>query len=219
MSQALYSTVYDAAQVRLTEFGEHLLEREADDLPTEHVVGQLLDLNQGLETAARLPLGADQDAVLGDLIERYALGAVGTDPFLRAQLPPVPTAGATVRRFVLGVNGKAVGVNSKLVGVGAALVPVTGPPVFNTTVLPGLPIGALTYTGDAGSTFEFDMPMSASTGGPQVMLLYVAGMQVGRVDFPLALQGNYFRLNRAGVPYLGTFQAVAAPFHVTLQPE
>jgi hypothetical protein len=123
MSQANYSLVYDAAQVRLKEFGEHIIELESDDLPDDLPVGQLVDLYQGLETAARLPTGPEQDAVLGDLMERYALGAVGIDPFLRAQLPAIPTTGAVVRRLVLGVNGGVARVNSAFVGVGAALVP------------------------------------------------------------------------------------------------
>jgi hypothetical protein len=204
MKQAPYSSVYDAASVRLAEFGQHLLELEADDLPDDLPVGQLLDLYQGLETAAGLRAGADQD---------------GIDPFRRAQLPAVPPTGATVRRLVLGVNGRAARVNGKLVGVGAELVPITGPPEFNTTLLPGQTIEALTYNGDPDSTFSFNMPMAASTGGPQQMLLYVDGGQVGRVDFPLTVEGNYFRLIRAGISYLGTFQVVAAPYHVTLSVE
>lgn len=123
MSQAPYSLVYDAAQVRLAEFGLHLLALEADDLPDDGPVGQLLDLHQGLETAARLPAGADQDAVLGDLMERYGLGAVGVDPFLRAQLPLLSAGGSQVVPLVLNINGYDVVVNGYLVGMGAVLVP------------------------------------------------------------------------------------------------
>lgn len=115
--------VFDAAQVRLAEFAQFILDREAQGLGTEPEELALLDLRFGLEVLAQLPPGGDQDAVAGYLIERYGLRAVGTDPFLRPLLPPVPVAGAAVRRFVLSINARALVANTALVGLGAELVP------------------------------------------------------------------------------------------------
>lgn len=212
-------SVTDAGYVALAQLGKLRLSLERDFQSTDHVDASLFDLRTGLEELARTADPVQQNILKGYLQETYGLRSVGTDPLLRPLLPPIPTTGATIRRLVLGVNGKAAQVNGKLVGVGAQLVPNAGPPVFNTTLTPGQTTGAVTYNGDPGSRFEFNMPMLASTGGPQQLLLFVAGVQVGRVDFPLMAMGSYFRLVRGGVSYLGLFQVVASPYALTLTPE
>lgn len=212
-------SVTDAGYVRLMELGRARVGLVQDFLPTERLDQSVIDLRSGLEKLARTADPVQQNILKGYLQETYGLLAVGTDPLLRPLLPPIPSTGATVRRLVLGVNGGVARVNNKLVGVGAELVAATGPPVFNTPLTPGQTTGAVTYNGDPGSVFEFDMPMLASSGGPQQLLLFVAGVQVGRVDFPLTAVGNYFRLTRAGIPYLSTFQVVASPYALTLLPE
>ena len=123
MLEAAFAPLFDAAQVRLAQFGQAVLSREARGLDTQAEEAALLDLRFGLEAIAQLLPGADQDAVIGYLIERYGLLRVGTDPFLRPLLPPVPVGGATVRRYVLSINARAIVANSTLIGVGAALVP------------------------------------------------------------------------------------------------
>jgi hypothetical protein len=212
-------SVTDAGYVRLAQLGQARLDLVRDFQSTEHIDTSLFDLRTGLEELARTADPVQQNIIKGYLQETYGLRFVGTDPLLRPLLPPIPATGAAVRRLVLGVNGSVAGVNGKLVGVGAELVAATGPPVFNTTLTTGQTIGAVTFTGDASDVFSFDMPMLASTGGPQQLLLYVAGVQVGRIDFPLTAAGNYFRLVHLGTSYLSTFQVIAAPYALTLNPE
>jgi hypothetical protein len=124
-----YASVYDAAQVRLDQFAAEYQRLKSEVLPYMRPVRQAIDLRLGLERAAKLPAGADQDTVLGYLIETYGLLAVGADPFLRAQLPLVPTQGATIRRRVLAGNGKAMLLSRKLVPTGARLVPNPPPTI------------------------------------------------------------------------------------------
>lgn len=124
MTEALNAAVFDAAQVELMEMGRTLLAREVAGRTTVRAEAGLLDLRFGLERAAQLLPGVDQDAVLGYLIETYGLLAIGTDPFLRPLLPPVPTAGAVVRYRVRAANGRAVGANARFIGSGAILSPV-----------------------------------------------------------------------------------------------
>jgi len=218
-SQLSAVSVTDAGYVRLMELGRARVGLVQDFQPTERLDQSVIDLRSGLEKLAGTVDPVEQNILKGYLQETYRLLAVGTDPLLHPLLPPIPATGATVRRLVLGVNGGVARVNGKLVGVGAQLVPNAGPPVFNTQLMPGQTVGAVTYNGDAGTLFEFDMPMLASTGGPQQLLLFVGGVQAGRVDFPLTAMGNYFRLIRGGISYLSTFQAVAAPYALTLTPE
>ena len=127
MTEAPNAAVFYAAQVQLMELGRTLLAREAAGLPTAAREASLLDLRFGLERAAQLLPGPDQDAVLGYLIETYGLLAVGTDPFLRPLLPPVPATGAVVRYRVRAANGRAVGANARFIGAGAVLAPVPTP--------------------------------------------------------------------------------------------
>lgn len=213
-------SVTDAGYVRLTQLGQARLELERDFQPTERVDASLFDLRAGLEELARTVDPVQQNIIKGYLQETYGLLSVGTDPLLRPLLPAIPATGAAVRRFVLGVNGRAVRVNNKLVGVGAALIAATGPPVFNTALSASLPtVGAVTFTGNASDTFEFNTPMSASTGGPQQMFLFVNGVQQARIDFPSDATGDYFRFKYGGISYLGTFQIVPLTFRVDLVPE
>lgn len=105
MLEATLASVFDAAQVRLAQLGQSILDREEMGLDTEPEELAALDLRFGLETAAQLPEGRDRDAVVGYLIETYGLNAAfAADPFLRPLLPPIPTAGATVRFYVLGTG-------------------------------------------------------------------------------------------------------------------
>ena len=123
MLEASFAPLFDAAQVRLSQFGQAILAREALGLDTGPEEMAVLDLRFGLEVIAQLPPGTDQDIVIGYLIETYGLLAVGTDPFLRPLLPPVPITGATVRRFIISVNSRAIVANSSLIGMGGTLVP------------------------------------------------------------------------------------------------
>ena len=127
--QVSLAQVYSAGIARATGFAQQLDALLA--LDDEQVQGQLADLVArvndlcfGLETAAQLPVGTEQDRVLAYLWNTYALGAVAQDPFLRPLLPPIPTTGATVRRFVLGTgNGRVLGNLGRLLGTRTTLEP------------------------------------------------------------------------------------------------
>ena len=121
--EAAFASVFDAAQVRLAQLGQTIVEREERGLDTEAEELAVLDLRFGLEVVAQLAPGKEQNQVLGYLIETYGLLAVGTDPFLRPLLPPVPATGGTIVRRVLAINNKALVVNGKLLSLGARLVP------------------------------------------------------------------------------------------------
>ncbi|TGE29794.1 hypothetical protein [Hymenobacter metallicola] len=110
-----------AAQVRLAELGAHLLYLEKECLPTFAVEASMLHLKLGLEQIALEADPGVREALAGSLQELYGLLAVGTDPFLRAQFPVIPTTGATVRHRVLVVNGKLLVVNSKLLVLSSTL--------------------------------------------------------------------------------------------------
>ena len=192
--------------------------------PVDNVVASIVDLRQKLEALGLTNDAAELLVLLAYLGETYGLPeAVYTDPVEHAKLPPVPANGAEVRPFVLGIQGgKVLRIQgNKLLGIGYRLVPNAGSPVFNRTLTPIDPTeGAVTFTGDSGDSFEFNAPMVASTGGPQQMFLYVAGVaqQAAGIDFPMDAIGEYFRLNYRGVAYLGTFQTVAGN-RVDLLPE
>ena len=124
--QALLSLVYSAGIARATGFAAQLDKLlAADDSVNEAAVvecaARLNDLCFGLETAAQLPAGAAQDAVLAYLLNTYALNAVATDPFLRPLLPALPLSGATVRYRVLAANGRPLRANGRLLAGGATL--------------------------------------------------------------------------------------------------
>ncbi|GAC1589671.1 MAG: hypothetical protein NVS3B25_07440 [Hymenobacter sp.] len=123
MPVASFGSVFDAAQVRLAQLGQAWLDAYAAARPTDRFEAALLDLRFGLETVAQLAPGPDQDTVVGYLIETYGLLAVGTDPFLRPLLPPIPASGATVRYLAYAINGKLLRDNGKAVAAGALLTP------------------------------------------------------------------------------------------------
>ena len=206
--QASTALVVDAGYVRITDLGQQYLYLRKNHQPTERVVRSIIDLRQKLEALALTTDSVQAATLKGDLQETYGLLSVYTDPLLRPLLPPIPGAGAMLRKLVLSINGSVTRFNGHLVGMGAYLVPVTGPPSYNTPFLPGVTIGAVTFTGAAGDVYSMDMPLPASTGGPQFAKLYIDGAQVGRVDFPLTAVGAGFSLLHAGVPYYG---ALAAP--------
>lgn len=123
MLEATFAQVCDAGQLRAAELGRELLRLDALGLPTAAVEQAIVHLRLGLEAAAQLAPGADQDAVLGYLIETYGLVAALTDPLLRPLLPPIAATGATVVRRVLGIGGRALSANSQLLALGATLIP------------------------------------------------------------------------------------------------
>ena len=123
MLEATFAQVCDAGQVRLAEMGAQLLRREANGLMTNAVENAIVHLRLGLEAAAQLAPGPDQDAVLGYLIETYGLLAALTDPLLRPLLPTIPATGSVVVRRVLGIGGRALSANGKLLAIGATLIP------------------------------------------------------------------------------------------------
>ena len=123
MLEATFAQVCDAGQVRLAQLGAYLLQRDGMGLPTADLEQSIVHLRLGLEVAAQLAPGLDQDAVLGYLIETYGLLAALTDPLLRPLLPPIPTTGATVVRRVLGIGGRALAANGKLIALGGTLIP------------------------------------------------------------------------------------------------
>lgn len=122
-NQATYASVYDAAQVRLAQFAREYQRLKDEGLPFMRPVAQALDLRLGLERAALLPVGVEQDTLLAYLIETYGLLAVAPDPFLRATLPVVPANGALVKRRPLSINGQVLRLNGKVLCLGAYLVP------------------------------------------------------------------------------------------------
>jgi len=211
----------DAGYVRLSEFGTRALALEAEYQPTDEIDAATFDLWMGLEKLALTSEVGQQNVIKAYLQETYGLLAVGLDPLLHSLLPPVPATGATVRPLVLGIQGgKVLGLQGgKVLGLDYRLVANLGPPVFNTRLLPGQTVGAVTFTGANGDYFEFNMPMNAATGGPQQMFLFVGGVQVAGIDFPADAVGDYFRLNYNGVNYLGNFQIVPTTSRVDLQPE
>ena len=123
MVEATFAQVCDAGQIRTAELGAELLRREGLGLSTTDVEQAIIHLRLGLEAAAQLAPGPDQDAVLGYLIETYGLVAALTDPLLRPLLPPIPVNGAVVVRRVLGIAGRALSANGQLLAVGATLIP------------------------------------------------------------------------------------------------
>lgn len=129
-NQASYTSVYDAAQVRLTEFAREYRRLKDAGLPYMRPVMQALDLRLGLERVAKLPAGVRQNILLGYLINTYGLRAVAQDPFLRAQLAPVPVQGAVVQALVRSANNKVRTVNGKLLRAGARLTPSLIPPII-----------------------------------------------------------------------------------------
>ena len=124
MVEATLALLYDAAQVRLAGFGASYLARTTAGLPTDVVTARLRHLHGGLEVLALLPIGSDQDAVAGRLIEVYGLLGVAQDPFLRPLLPAIPVAGANVRLRVRGGNDQARGGNLTYVNAPPLLEPL-----------------------------------------------------------------------------------------------
>jgi hypothetical protein len=217
--QASTPLVYDAGLVRLTELGKHHVYLRKNHQPVDSVVRSTIDLRQKLEALAVTTNVVEQNVIKGYLQETYGLLSVYTDPLLRPLLPPIPASGSLVQNFVLGLNGGVLAIDGKALVLKTALVAQTGPPVFNTQLVPGQTVGAVTYNGDVGDIFEFNMPMNTTNAGPQQMFLFIDGVQVGRVDFPMGGMGNAFRLRRQGLSYLDVFQAVNKTSHVDLQPE
>ena len=121
--EALFSAVYDAAQVQLSRRMLMLLTREKAGLATDRLVYEIVNLGLGLEVISQLGPGPDRDAVIGYLIETYGLLSTGTDPLLRPLLPPIPSTGATVSRFVLSINSRALRANNALIAIGGKLIP------------------------------------------------------------------------------------------------
>jgi len=221
--QAPVAEYVAAGYVRITQFAERIAFLLESYQPVDQMVNAIIDLRQKLEAVARTTDAAELATLLGDLGETYGIPeSVYTDPLLRPVLT-VPINGAEVRPLVLGIqDGKVLGIQGgKVLALSYRLVAVAGPPVFNRTLTPTDPTeGAVTFTGDLGDSFEFNAPMMATTGGPQQMFLFVAGVtqQAAGIDFPMDAVGEYFRLNYRGVAYLGTFQIVAGN-RVDLLPE
>jgi hypothetical protein len=125
MIEAAYALVYDAGQVRLTQFAAEYDERKKRGLPVDRMVAKSIHLGLGLETVALLPNGADRDFVVGLLIETYGLLAVAQDPMLRPLLPLIPITGATVVPGVLAIGGRVLVANGKILILRSRLVATT----------------------------------------------------------------------------------------------
>ena len=123
MLEATFAQVCDAGRVRSAQLAFQLKRHRREGLPTVDLATSIVHLRLGLEAAAQLAPGPDQDTVLGYLIETYGLLAALTDPLLRPLLPTIPATGSVVVRRVLGIGGRALSANGKLLAIGATLIP------------------------------------------------------------------------------------------------
>lgn len=218
--QVTRAELYDAGLVRLVELGQRMVYLRENYQPIDEPMWAVIDLQQKVEALALTADIAQGDVLEGYVGETYGIPeAIYTDPVLRSLLPPIPASGSLVQNYILVVNGAALTLGGKAVVMKSVLSAQLGSPVFNTSLVPMQTVGAVTYRGDPGSTFEFDMPMNNTATGPQQMFLFVNGVQVGRVDFPTGAMGNACRLIRNGIKYLTVFQIVANTSRVDLQPE
>ena len=127
-NQAPPVDIFDASQVRLAELAVAYVAalRAGDPARASRLLLAALDLvlgNEQADSSASDAAGAEATLICAYLQETYGLLAVPTDPFLRPLLPPIPAAGATVRRLVLTINGRAIVANTSLIGMGSELVP------------------------------------------------------------------------------------------------
>ena len=174
--------------------------------------------NEQADSSINDVLSTDASTICAYLEETYGLLAVAQDPFLRPLIPPIPTTGATVRRFVLCINSRAIVANTTLIGMGAELVPVTNTSVVNTpiTIVPapiaiynttltgpstspaaGQPGAGITLTSGGADALNFNNIVGGSTL-PQRMNLSIAGTVVAAVDFPTSYLGAAFSYIPAG---------------------
>lgn len=128
-NQAPPVDIFDASQVRLTELAMayDAAMQQGDARLIKKLLDAGLDLmlgNEQADSSINDILSTDASIICAYLEETYGLLAVAQDPFLRPLIPPIPTTGATVRRFVLTINNRAIVANTTLIGMGAELVPV-----------------------------------------------------------------------------------------------
>ena len=128
-NQAPPVDIFDASQVRLTELAMayDAAMQQGDARLVKKLLDAGLDLmlgNEQADSSINDVLSTDASIICAYLEETYGLLAVAQDPFLRPLIPPIPTTGATVRRFVLTINSRAIVANTTLIGMGAELVPV-----------------------------------------------------------------------------------------------
>lgn len=132
-NQAPPVDIFDASQVRLTELAMayDAAMQQGDARLIKKLLDAGLDLmlgNEQADSSINDVLSTDASIICAYLEETYGLLAVAQDPFLRPLIPPIPTTGATVRRFVLTINNRAIVANTTLIGMGAELVPVISAP-------------------------------------------------------------------------------------------
>ena len=143
-NQAPPVDVFDASQVRLSEIGAayDVAMRQGNAPVASRLLLSALDLvlgNEQADSSVNDAPGADATIICAYLQETYGLLVVPTDPFLRPLLPPIPDTGASLRRLVLAVNGRAIVANASLIGMGATLVPLAVMPILPSSATQVMP--------------------------------------------------------------------------------
>lgn len=140
----------------------------------------------------------------GTTITGYAVYRNGSLLVPNVALPYVDSSplatGVAYNYTVAAINRVGSGPQSAVV---SATVPT---PTFNTTLNPGEAILTVTYGGAVGTQFKFNAPLSANANpNPAFMDVFLAGTQVGHVDFNGADIGTPCAVVVNGTQYLTTF--------------